>query len=91
MGVIDELGPVHVDAVGVGVFLKRSQKLAEVRPIANSVRLFLALPEAIEHPRIARRYRPGAERTWHNIKLVTPADVDEDVRRWIAVAYEIAE
>ena len=31
------LGPVHEDAVGVGVFLKRDRKLAEVRPRSRDV------------------------------------------------------
>jgi hypothetical protein len=44
------LGPVHEDAVGVGVFLKHDGKLAEVRPKAKSVSLALALPRQIDHP-----------------------------------------
>ena len=40
------LGPVHEDAVGVGVFLKRTSKLAEVRPQARWVSLAIVLPRA---------------------------------------------
>ena len=38
------LGPVHEDAVDVGVFLKSDRKLAEFRPRVRSVLLHVALP-----------------------------------------------
>ncbi len=41
------LGPVHADAVKVGVFLLSDRKLAEVRPKARSLSLELLLPRTV--------------------------------------------
>jgi hypothetical protein len=83
-------GPVHVDAVRVGVFLASDRKLAEVRPQARALSLALFLPGSVEHARIARRIRVSADRTVHVIKLYTLADVDDDLRAWLTEAYAAA-
>jgi hypothetical protein len=49
---VRSLGPVHEDTVGVGVFLKRDRKLAEVRPRSRDVWLALYLPRTVHDPRI---------------------------------------
>lgn len=86
---VDMLGPVHANAVTVGVFLKHARKLAEIRPKARSVSLALALPRTVEHPRTGPVY-PSRERTWHMIKLTDPADVDAELRDWLTEAYAAA-
>ena len=45
------LGPLHVDAVRVGVFLKTQRKLAEIRPKQRWVSMDLVLPEAVDSAR----------------------------------------
>jgi hypothetical protein len=37
IGPLGRLGPVHVDAVNVGIFLKSDRKIAEFRPRVRSV------------------------------------------------------
>lgn len=81
------LGPVHVDAVRVGVFLKRDRKLAELRPKARCLSLQLVLPRQVDHPRIARTIRVSGERVVHVVKLTRVEDVDEQVRAWLTEAY----
>jgi hypothetical protein len=85
-----ESGPVHEDAVRVGVFLSSDRKLAEVRPQARALSLMLFLPRVVEHPRIARRIEVSVDRTVHVVKLVAVADVDADVRAWLTEAYAAA-
>ena len=46
-------GPVHEDAVSVGVFLKAERKIAEVRPRARSLLLHVMLPRPVEGARQA--------------------------------------
>lgn len=87
---LDSLGPIHADAVTVGVFLKHARKLAEVRPKARSVSLLLALPRIVEDPRIARVYPTTSERHWHAIKLTAVDQVDDRVRDWLTEAYDAA-
>src|SRR5947208_302406 len=47
-------GPVHEDAVAVGVFLKAERKIAEVRPLARSLRVWLLLPREVPGRRAVR-------------------------------------
>ncbi|MQA85086.1 MAG: hypothetical protein GEV03_10795 [Streptosporangiales bacterium] len=84
------LGPVHEDAVGVGVFLKRERKLAEVRPKARSLSLEFVLPRTIDHPRISRKIPGAGGRTVHFVKLTSVDDVDDQVRDWLTEAYAAA-
>lgn len=85
------LGPVHEDAVKVGVFLLNERKLAEVRPMARALSLGLVLPRRIEHPRVLRHYRMGADRTWHTIRLTAVDQVDDELREWLSEGYFAAE
>ncbi len=82
------LGPLHVDAVRVGVFLSSDRKLAEVRPMARALTLLLMLPAPLTQPRVARRERISAERIMHTIKLSTESDVDDELKEWLAQAYD---
>jgi Domain of unknown function (DUF5655) len=82
------LGPVHEDAVTVGVFLKNERKFAEVRPKARSLNLALVLDHTVGHPRFVRTVPGIAGRTWHFLKLTTVDDVDDEVREWLTAAYE---
>ncbi|MDX6390657.1 MAG: hypothetical protein QOJ73_1720 [Streptosporangiaceae bacterium] len=82
-----DLGPVHEDAVGVGVFLKRDHKLAEVRPRSRDVSLALYLPRRVDHPRIGRVLGNSASRVVHLLLLREADDVDEQVRDWLTEAF----
>jgi hypothetical protein len=82
-----DLGPVHEDAVGVGVFLKCDHKLAEVRPRSRDVSLALYLPRRVDHPRISRVLGNSASRVVHLLLLREADDVDELVRDWLTEAF----
>ena len=76
------LGPIHEDAVQVGVFLKSARKLGEVRPRRKWLSLELRLPRIVDHPRVSRRMG-----NVHVIKLFTVDDVDDVVLGWLTEAY----
>jgi hypothetical protein len=78
---------VHLDAVSVGVFLKRTRKLAEIRPKARSLNLSLYMERAIEDARVSQHYRIAAGRWVSVVKLVRVADVDDAVRGWVTEAF----
>jgi hypothetical protein len=89
--VIDALrvaGPFHEDAVDVGVFLKSDRSIAQFRPQVRSVQLWIFLPDPREDQRISRTVATGADRYVHLVKLTGPADVDEQVRAWLAESYD---
>lgn len=84
---LTSLGPLHVDAVSVGVFLKNQDKFAEVRPMVRAVTLWLVLPRRVEHPRITRILPLSPGRTGHVVKLTQPSDVDDELAGWLTEAY----
>lgn len=81
---IADLGPVHEDAVGVGVFLKTERKFAEIRPKARSLQLALVLSRPVTHPLLARTFPLAGGRTWHVFKLTRLEDVDKRILDWMA-------
>jgi hypothetical protein len=83
------LGDLHEDAVGVGVFLKRQRKLAEVRPLATIVKVAAFLPAAFASPAVVRR-TPMGDRVLHVVNLRSLADVDVDVADLLLEAWEDA-
>jgi hypothetical protein len=87
---VESLGRVHVDAVGVGVFLKSDRKFAEIRPMARALSVGILATTVADHPRLVRSERVSAQRVWSVIRLRGPDDVDEALRRCLALAYDEA-
>ena len=88
--VLDHLasvGPVHVEPVSVGIFLKCPAKFAELRPMVRWEAVGFTAPSPVDHPRIARRMRAGAGRWWYVVNVREPAEVDDTVRGWLTQAY----
>jgi hypothetical protein len=88
IGRLRSLGPVHEDAVNVGIFLKSDRKIAEFRPRVRSVQLFLCLPERIDDARVVRIMATGADRFFHVINLTSPEQVDDQLGSWLEVSYD---
>jgi hypothetical protein len=84
---LQTLGPVHEDAVQVGVFLKRQRKFAEIRPMARALSLNLVLPRVVRDSRVLRTIRISADRVVHVVRLTDAAEVDEQVRGWLTEAF----
>jgi hypothetical protein len=80
------VGPVHVEPVAVGLFLKRARSFAELRPRDKWVNLWFSVPYRIESPRIQSRTQAGTK-TFYVVRLHSPADVDEEIERWLLDAY----
>ncbi len=85
---LSSLGPIHEDAVNVGIFLKSDSKIAEFRPQVRSVLLSLYLPYEVTDHRIARTLPTAADRVVHMIKLTDVDQVDDQLREWLAAAYD---
>jgi hypothetical protein len=87
---VETLGPVHLDVVRVGVFLKRDRSFAEIRPKVRSLSLSFVLPRRIEHPRIARSIGVSGGKTWYVVKLTELAQVDDQLLDWLTESYDAA-
>ncbi|MBM7784805.1 DUF5655 domain-containing protein [Tenggerimyces flavus] len=80
------LGPVQVEPVSVGIFIKRSGSYLELRPKTKWVALSFGLDRTVTDERIARKVVPGGTR-WHFVNLRGPEDVDDVVKGWLTEAY----
>jgi len=87
MAHISSVGPVHVEPVSVGIFLKRSTTFAELRPKRNWVALSFVLNRVVDHPKIARKVVSVGGRSYHVVNLRDPKDVDHQVRSWLTESY----
>lgn len=86
---LDALGDVRVEAVAVGIFYKRGRNLAELRGRADHLGLSMVLPDSAEHPRFTRRTPMSGGRTTFLVPLRTAEDVDDQVRDWLAIAWDL--
>jgi hypothetical protein len=87
---LEELGPIHTDAVKVGVFLKTERTVAEVRPRARAVDLMLVLPRRIDDERIRRTLPRSADLVVNVVALTDAVEIDDQVRAWLTEAYHAA-
>ena len=88
---LETLGPMHVEPVSVGIFLKRSRMFAELRPKQRWVALSLRVYGPLHDPRVSSRTAAGAGVTWCSIRLAGPDDVDDAVKGWLTEAYNNTE
>lgn len=81
------LGPVHVEPVSVGIFLKRAGGFAELRPMQRWVAVSFALPRRAGHPTIVRKVVPYNGRYYHIANVASPDDLDEALLDLLTEAY----
>ena len=84
------VGPVHVEPVSVGIFLKRARTFAELRPMTKWVALSFSLPHRATHPRISRKPMLYGSRWWHVANVREPGDLDAALLDLLDEAYDAA-
>lgn len=87
MAHLESVGPVYVEPVSVGIFLKRAQTFAQLRPKQRWVALSFGLPRPVSHPTILRKVMPYSGRYYHVANLAGPDDLDDRLRNWLTEAY----
>lgn len=87
MAHVATLGQVHVEPVSVGIFLKRAQTFAQLRPRDRWVALSFSLPRRVAHDRIVRKVIEYSGRYFHVANLRGPEDIDDRLRGWLTEAY----
>jgi len=87
MAHLDTVGPVHVEPVSVGIFLKRARSFAQLRPMTKWVALSFALSREVRHPLIVRKVIPW-NGTFHHVANITHAsDIDDRIKGWLTESY----
>jgi Domain of unknown function (DUF5655) len=72
-----QVGPVHVEPVSVGIFLKRSRTFAELRPMTKWVAVSFSLLHPAKHKLITRKVAQYNGRYYHVANVANSAEVDE--------------
>jgi len=85
---LDGIGPIHVEPVSVGIFLKRGRRFAELRTMQKWVALSFSLRRQVHHPTIVRKVIPYNGRYYHVANLRTADDFDDQLANWIIESYE---
>lgn len=82
-----KLGPIVVEAVSVGILVKRARTFVEMRPKGDRLALSFLLSSALVSPRIVRTIRTSAHRVAQFVDLRSVTDVDDELRSWLAESY----
>jgi hypothetical protein len=78
---------VVVEAVSVGVLVKRDRTVVELRAKTRWLELGLVVVDAIAADRIARHVElPRGRGHYYTVRLRDAGDVDREVRGWVAAA-----
>ncbi len=88
---LSTVGPVHVEPVSVGIFLKNPLKFAELRPMQRWVALSFSLSRSRGHRSIVRKVTPYGGRYYHTANLASPGEFDAALAEMLTEAYEEAQ
>ena len=69
---LGSLGPIHVEPVGVGIFLNKRGSFVELRPKTKWVAMSFPMPRRVCHPRITRKPIETGMAIYHIANLRTP-------------------
>ena len=87
MSHLHQVGPVHVEPVSVGIFLKRSRTFAELRPMTKWVALSFSLLHPARHKLITRKVVQYNGRYYHVANVAKASDIDEGLVDLLTEAY----
>ena len=81
------LGPVHVEPVSVGIFIKRDGSFMELRPMERWVALSFPLRRRAQHRTIVRKVMSYHGRYYHIANVARPEDLDDALLGLITESY----
>jgi hypothetical protein len=87
MAALADVGPVHVEPVSVGIFLKRGANFAQLRPMTKWVAMSFSLRREVRHPLIVRKVVPYSGKYFHVANLTGPDDLDDRLVELLTEAY----
>ena len=86
-GLDERVGPIHVEPVSVGIFLKRARGFSELRPMTKWVAVSFALPRAVSSGRLSRKVIDTGATKYHVVNVRSADEVDDQLLDWLAEAY----
>lgn len=88
--IVESFGPVYIEPVSVGIFFKRVRTFAQLRPMTKWVALSFIVPFDVKDTRISRKVVGTPDRRYHVVNVHTPEEIDDDLRDWLAAAFDAA-
>lgn len=87
----EQSGPVRLDAVKSGIKLATHYHFAVASPRKDGLKLELLMDGAPADPRVLTSLQLGpAKYAWY-LTLTSPADIDRQLKRWLARAYQLSQ
>ncbi len=90
MAGLADVGPIHMEPVSVGIFLKKASSFAQLRPMTKWVAVGFSLERTITDRRIARKVIEHGRGRWHVVNVRSADEVDEELLDWLREAYLLA-
>jgi hypothetical protein len=84
------IGPVREEPKKTSIHLVRSSALAGVEVRRDYLLVNIKSSSPIESPRVTKPERLSARRFHQKVKLSSPEEVDAELQRWLADAYELS-
>ncbi len=81
------VGPVHVEPVSVGIFLKRARSFVQLRPRDRWVAVCFSLRRQVRHPTVVHKVVPYGRLYYHVANVRSPEDLDTELLGWLTEAY----
>ena len=88
MAGLEVIGPIHVEPVSVGIFLKRARSFCELRPMTRWVAVCFGLTRTLTSSRLSRKVVASGRQRWHYVNVRTADEVDDELIGWLAEAYD---
>ena len=91
VGELEKIGPVRVLPEKTRIAFQVRMSFAQLTPRRNWVDGHLVLAQRIEHPRFTRVETFSPRNHLHAFRLSSPAEVDAQLREWMAEAYAVGD
>jgi len=91
VGLIRELGPVTILPEKTRIAFQVRMSFAAVMPRRRWLDGHVVLARRYEHPRFTKIDYISSRNHVHHFRISGPAEVDEEVRAWLAEAYAVGE
>ena len=91
VSLVHEFGPVTVLPEKTRIAFQVRMSFAAVMPRKRWLDGHVVLARRCEHPRFTKIDYISARNLVHHFRISDPADVDEEMRAWLAEAYAVGE
>lgn len=85
---LQTLGPMTVEPVSVGIFIKSNGSFVELRPKSKWVTISFPLGRRLSHSRMSRKPIGSGSKIFHFVNLTSASEVDAEVQEWLTESFD---